>query len=193
MRSVHDFLHDATHSLVSGIIVHNEKDAEGMMGLARLMEVFDVIDEDIIQCWNGRCEMSNGLCRKFTQEKALSMHDNLEKVSQTERYKGYDWFDRTRGGQSDHSDSNALLAMGLRETQAADVFITQKWVQNRVWHLCLDHGLLRSHSDRHELTFGYAVTIAESTLEICRSLRLSSMEAHGIGFVCLSSYFVICT
>jgi hypothetical protein len=33
-------------------------------------------------------------------------------------------------------------AMGLRETQAADVFITQKWLQNRVWLLSSTHGLL---------------------------------------------------
>ncbi|KAJ5570323.1 uncharacterized protein N7459_009753 [Penicillium hispanicum] len=178
-RSVHDFLHNATHSLVSGIIVHNEKDAEGMMGLARLMELFDVIDEDFIHCWNRRCDMSSGFCQRFTEAKALSMHDSLERVSEAERYKGYDWFERAKG---DRNESNALLAMGLRETQAADVFITQKWVQNRVWLLCLNHGLLRAHSERPELTFGYAVSIAESTLQTCRSLRLSSMEAHGIGY-----------
>lgn len=181
MRSVHDFLHNATHSLVSGIIVHNEKDAEGMMGLARLMELFDAIDEDFIHCWNRRCDLRNGYCQRFTEEKALSMYDSLEKVSQAERYTGYDWFERAK---VDGNDNNALLAMGLRETQAADVFITQKWVQNRVWLLCLNHGLLRTQSDRVELTFGFAVTIAESTIQLCRSLRLSSMEAHGIGFVC---------
>ncbi|GLI81453.1 hypothetical protein PoHVEF18_009834 [Penicillium ochrochloron] len=128
MRSVHDFLHNATHSLVSGIIVHNEKDAEGMMGLARLMELFDAIDEDFIHCWNRRCDLRNGYCQRFTEEKALSMYDSLEKVSQAERYTGYDWFERAK---VDGNDNNALLAMGLRETQAADVFITQKWVQNR--------------------------------------------------------------
>lgn len=180
MRSVHDFLHNATHSLVSGIIVHNEKDAEGMMGLARLMELFDAIDEDFIHCWNRRCDLRNGYCQRFTEEKALSMYDTLEKVSQEERYTGYDWFERAK---VDSNDNNALLAMGLRETQAADVFVTQKWVQNRVWLLCLNHGLLRTQSDRPELTFGFAVTIAESTIQLCRSLRLSSMEAHGIGFV----------
>lgn len=183
MRSVHDFLHNATHSLVSGIIVHNEKDAEGMMGLARLMELFDVIDEEFINCWNRRCNVRDGFCRTFTEAKALSMYDSLERISQTERYRGYDWFDRAKG---DGNDSNALLAMGLRETQAADVFITQKWVQNRIWVLCLNHGLLRAQSERPELTFGYSVSVAESTLQLCRSLRLSSMEAHGIGFVCCS-------
>ncbi|KAJ5246909.1 hypothetical protein N7468_001892 [Penicillium chermesinum] len=180
MRSVHEFLHNATHSLVSGIIVHNEKDAEGMMGLARLMELFDAIDEDFINCWNRRCDIDSGFCQKFTEAKALSMHNSLERITQAERYKGYDWFERAK--VDGNNDNNALLAMGLRETQAADVFITQKWVHNRVWLLCLNHGILRSHSDRPELTFGYAVTVAESALQICRSLRLSSMEAHGIGF-----------
>jgi hypothetical protein len=182
MRSVHDFLHNATNSLVSGIIVHNEKDAEGMMGLVRLMELFDAIDEDFIYCWNRRCDLRNGYCERFTEAKALSMYDSLQQVSQAERYKGYDWFEKAK---VDGNDNNALLAMGLRETQAADVFITQKWVQNRVWLLCLNHGLLRTQSDRPELTFGFAVNIAESTIQLCRSLRLSSMEAHGIGFVCV--------
>lgn len=181
MRSVHDFLHNATHSLVSGIIVHNEKDAEGMMGLARLMELFDVIDEDVVHCWNQRCDISKGFCSRFTEAKAMSMYDSLDRISQVERFKGYDWFERAKG---DQNDNNALLAMGLRETQAADVFITQRWIQNRVWLLCLNHGFLRSHSERPDLTFGYAVSIAESTLQLCRSLKLSSMEAHGIGFVC---------
>lgn len=181
MRSVHEFLHNATHSLVSGIIVHNENDAEGMMGLARMMELFDAIDEDFINCWNRRCDIGSGYCQKFTQAKALSMHDSLQRISQAERYKGYDWFERAK--VDGNEDSNALLAMGLRETQAADVFITQKWVQNRVWLLCLNHGLLRPDYDRPELTFSYAVTVAESAVQICRSLRLSSMEAHGIGFV----------
>ncbi|OGE46669.1 hypothetical protein PENARI_c103G06842 [Penicillium arizonense] len=72
--------------------------------------------------------------------------------------------------------------MGLRETQAADVFITQRWIQNRVWLLCVYHGFLRSYSERPDLTFGYSVFIAKSTLQLRRSLKLSSMEAHGIEF-----------
>ncbi|KAJ5985111.1 hypothetical protein N7499_008611 [Penicillium canescens] len=179
MRSVHDFIHSATHSVVSGIIVHNEKDAEGMMGLARMMELFDAIDEDVIDCWNRRCDISNGYCQRLTEAKALSIHQNLSRINQAERYRGYDWFERAKGGRGE--TNNVLLAMGLRETQAADVFITQKWLQNRVWLLSSTHGLLSVHSERPEMTFGYAVTVAESTLQLCQSLRLSSMEAHGIG------------
>lgn len=182
MRSVHDFIHSATHSVVSGIMVHNEKDAEGMMGLARMMELFDAIDEDVIDCWNRRCDSSNGYCPRLTKVKALSIHQNLNRVNQAERYRGYDWFERAKGGRGE--TSNATFAMGLRETQAADVFITQKWLQNRVWLLSSTHGLLSAHSEHPELTFGYAVSVAETTLQLCQSLRLSSMEAHGIGLVC---------
>lgn len=152
-----------------------------MMGLARLMELFDAIDEDVIDCWNRRCTINNGYCEKLTQEKALAIHQNLGRISPSERFKGYDWFERAKSVPGE--TQSALLSMGLRETQSADIFITQKWLQNRIWVLCSTHGLLRPISDRHELSFNYAISIAKETLAICQSLRLSSMEAHGIGLV----------
>ncbi|KAF9892173.1 hypothetical protein FE257_002579 [Aspergillus nanangensis] len=181
MRSVQDFIHSATHSLVSGIIVHNEKDAEGMMGLARLMELFDAVDEDVIDCWNQRCKINSGYCERLTETKALEIHQNLGHVSESERYSGYDWFKRGKSATSDFP--NARPAMYLRETQCADIFITKKWLQNRVWVLCFTHGLLRPSSEHPELSFNYAITVALDTLRICQSLRLSSLEAHGIGLV----------
>ncbi|KAH8431248.1 CeGAL family transcription factor [Aspergillus melleus] len=162
MRSVHDFIHSATHSLVSGIIVHNEKDAKGMMGLARLMELFDAVDEDVVDCWNRRCSINAGYCDRLTEAKALAIHQNLSRVSESERYKGYDWFERSKSASG--GSRGAYPAMGLRETQCADVFITKKWLQNRVWVLCSAHGLLKPTSDHEELCF-------------------TSMEAHGIGLV----------
>ncbi|KAL4898489.1 hypothetical protein BDV59DRAFT_5588 [Aspergillus ambiguus] len=177
-RSVQDFIHTAAHSLVSGIIVHNEKDAEGMMGLARLMELFDAIDEEVVDCWNRRCTVNSGYCERLTQGKALEIHQNLGHVDESERYKGYDWFKRSK------SEAQPVRStVGLRETQCADIFITKKWLQNRVWVLCSTHGLLTAKSEHPELSFGYAVTLAIETLKICQSLRLSSMEAHGIGLV----------
>ncbi|KAG2417229.1 hypothetical protein HFD88_008448 [Aspergillus terreus] len=178
-RSVQDFIHSATHSVVSGIIVHNEKDAEGMMGLARLMELFDAIDEEVVDCWNRRCTINSGYCERLTQEKALDIYRNLDHVSESERYKGYDWFKRSKSAPSEVSAVRSTV--GLAETQSADIFITKKWLQNRVWVLCSTHGLLKSTSEHHELCFGYAITLAMETLKICQSLRLSSMEAHGIG------------
>lgn len=182
MRSVHEFIHGASHRVVSGIIVHNEHDAEGMMGLARLMELFDAIDEDVVDCWNRRCNIdNNGYCERLTAAKALIIHQNLARVSFSERYKGYDWFERTKA--TPNEAQAAHQAVGLKETQCADIFITQKWLQNRLWVLCLTHGLLGPVLDRPELTFNYAIFIANEALQICKSLRISSMEAHGIGLV----------
>lgn len=182
MRSVHEFIHGASHRVVSGIIVHNEHDAEGMMGLARLMELFDAIDEDVVDCWNRRCNIdNNGYCERLTAAKALIIHQNLARVSLSERYKGYGWFERTKAAPNEAQAAHQ--AVGLKETQCADIFITQKWLQNRLWVLCLTHGLLGPVSDRPELTFNYAIFIANEALQICKSLRISSMEAHGIGLV----------
>lgn len=187
MRPTADFIHSATHSLVSGVIVHNEKDAAGMMGLALLMELFDAIDEDIIECWNGRCDAASGHCRKLDEAKAINIHQNLSHVSDAERYESNDWFDpEPTGGAGGQGGIARSLGGVLRETQCADVLVTQKWLQNRVWHLCLGHGLLKIDSPHMEMTFNYSVTLAMQTLDLCRSLRISSMEAHGIGLVCLA-------
>ena len=186
MLSTDDFTR-TPHSLVSGIIVHNEQDAAGMMGLALLMELFDAIDEDIIDCWNGHCDASSGHCQKLNENRILAIHENLRHVSDYQRYKSNDWFDPD--GLS-NTPAHTGIANGLksilRETQCADVLIAQKWLHNRVWHLCVSHNLLKIQSDYPELCFGYAVYLAESTLDICRSLRISSMEAHGIGLVSFS-------
>ncbi|RAK79784.1 CeGAL family transcription factor [Aspergillus fijiensis CBS 313.89] len=180
MRPVHDFIHTATHSLVSGIIVHNEKDAEGMMGLARLMELFDAIDEDVVDCWNQQCSIQAGYCEQLTAAKALVIHQNLNRVSESELYKGYNWFESSKLA---HGGDQNRPTIGLRETQSADVFITKKWLQNRIWVLCSTHGFLRPVSEHRELCLDFAVTLAQETLDICRALPLSSMEAHGIGLV----------
>ena len=185
MRSAYHFISSTTQSLVSGVIVHNEKDAEGMIGLARLMELFDAIDEDVIDCWNRRCNIDRGCCEKLTKDRVLSIHRNIAESGQPELYKSRGLVrceKPTQGGAQ-----IATPAIGLSETQRADVFITQKWLQNRIWVLSSTHGLLSAKPgcDKH-LRFEYATSIAQSTLEICQSLRLSAMEAHGIGLVSLT-------
>lgn len=184
MRPTDGFIHSATHSLVSGIIVHNEKDAAGMMGLALLIEIFDAVDEEIVDCWNGRCKVGTSQCRGFDQAKALDIHRSLAHVSDPSRYKSNDWFDPDHSRFDSHSaQASRNLSTFLAETQCADVLITQRWVQNRLWHLCLSHGLLKADSETRELSFHYAFSIAEATLDVCRSVRISAMEAHGIGIV----------
>lgn len=177
-------IENATQSVVSGIIVHNERDAAGMMGLALLMELFDAIDEDIIDCWNGRCHADKGRCQKLDESKVLAVHDHLSRVSDAKRYQSNDWFDPDDEGLHRRESSiTKTLSSLLRETQCADVLVTQKWLQNRVWHLCREHRLIKIHSERPELRWDYPISLAETTMEFSQSLRISSMEAHGIGLV----------
>lgn len=185
MRPTDDFLHNATHSLVSGIVVHNEKDAAGMMGLALLMEIFDSIDEEILTCWNSRCNASAGKCQILTANRVLDIYQNLARVSNSSRYNSNDWFDPESTNSNITGEENATKTLGsfLTETQCADVLISQKWVQDRLWNLSLSHGLLHLQSEHMELQFSYAFHNAEKTLELCKTLRISAMEAHGIGIV----------
>lgn len=225
-----DEIRNATQRLVSGIIVHTEKDAAGMMGLALLMEIFDAIDEDILICWNARCNVStkhgDGECHILTEAKALSIYQNLARVSDASRYRGGgrnsdrfepEFLDESRRYSGDDNNNNdqttstntpqRVSSRGngegedredinnearilrdfvfLSETQCADILVTQKWVQDRLWNLCFSHGLLSSQPKplHPGLSFGYAQKNAEKALRLCRLLRISALEAHGVGIV----------
>ncbi|KAH8689612.1 hypothetical protein BGW36DRAFT_308454 [Talaromyces proteolyticus] len=199
VRSV-DEMNNTTQRLVSGIIVHNDMDAAAMMGLTLLMEIFDAIDEEILVCWNSRCSITTtGKCQNLTESKVLNIYHNIAGVSNVSRYMYHrknDHFDvnnntflpdQNRGENrqqvSEELDEIRILRDFLSETQCADVLVTQKWVQDRLWNLCFSHGLLRLHSEQKELCFRYAFDNAVKTLELCRSLRISAMEAHGVGMI----------
>jgi hypothetical protein len=199
---------------VSGIIVHTEKEAAGMLGLSLLMEIFDAIDEEILICWNARCSASrkhgDGKCQILTEAKVLSIYRNLSKVgSGAGRYgsnnkKNDDYFELD-GGETGGNDggrrrrtttppptstspelnSVETFRTFLSETQCADILLTRKWVQDRVWNLCFTHGLLRLglETEHPELRLTYAMDNAARAMELCRVLRISAIEAHGVGIV----------
>ncbi|KAK9477819.1 putative C6 transcription factor [Lipomyces japonicus] len=184
MDRIEDLTQRVTCSLVSGIIVHDEKDAVAMIGLTLLMEIFDSIDEEIMGCWNARCGALDLRCEIFSESKALAIHQSFARVSDSSRYRSNEWFDLDFSTINSFSkEPIKLLRSFLSETQAADVLVTQKWMQNRLWHLCLTHNFLQVDSKHPELCFNYAFYLAETTLELCRSLRISAMEAHGIGII----------
>ncbi|KAL3459405.1 hypothetical protein BJX64DRAFT_279201 [Aspergillus heterothallicus] len=206
-----------THRLdISGIIVHTEKEAEGMLGLSLLMEIFDAIDEEILICWNSRCTASthgDGKCRILTEAKVLTIHQNLTKIgSGAGRYGGGknrndDYFEINSGDVANEHGPQIITATTspestpeeaasverlrtfLSETQCADILLTRKWVQDRLWNLCFTHGLLQPYhsssagASREELEFTYALANATQALELCRVLRISSIEAHGVGII----------
>ena len=75
------------------------------------------------------------------------------------------------------------------KNEHGDVLLTCLWLQNRLWHLALTHGLLAFSNHCPILRLDFAVKLAEQTLEVCKSFRISSFEGHGQGLV--SSLFTL--
>jgi hypothetical protein len=167
------------------MVVNNEKDASALMGLSVLTEIFAAIAEDDIDCWTGNCGAIHGTCAKHDASKVLYLHDRIRRVDCDSHYRDYDRLNLDE--PIDVHQERMEIPTGFKSqhliSQYADILITQKWLQNRLWLLCLNHDLLSANSNRPELLFTYGVSLAESTLDICRSLPLSSMEAHGVGLV----------
>jgi hypothetical protein len=148
-------------------------DTLGMTGLLYLMETFDAIDESVVECWAGYCRYSDGRCETFDRPQAVRM------------------FRAQRGaregcltGSLSFEPAASLLPMPqLLESQQADISVTQSWLTNRLWELCMSHGLLLENSDHAELRFDFAYHIANEMVSVCESMSLSSMEVHGVGLI----------
>ncbi|KKP03050.1 hypothetical protein THAR02_04819 [Trichoderma harzianum] len=182
MPSISDnLLSSSSHGLLSGMIVYNEKDAAALMGLSVLMELFSAIQDDFIGCWNATCAATEGGCSKSNEKTVLQVHEKLARVRGQHLYSHYDRLildeEPLDGAARDVLDDQIIV------TQHADIIITQKWLQNRLWYLCLAHNLLKPNSKHFELQFDYAIRIAESTLTLCQKLPVSFMEAHGVGLI----------
>ena len=177
IRFMHEFINNALSNKISTLIAHDDMDAAGMMGLIQLMQLFDGIDEDIVNCWNNRCQATNGICKTFDRLRALKIFQTQFDVYQSQTSGIISYYSLIR------PDGKRMSISDLKDGQQADVLITQQWLLNRLWQLCYTHGLLTLDSEHIELRFEYAIAIASSTLEICNSLSLSSMEVHGIGLV----------
>lgn len=177
MRIMHESINNATSNKISSLIVHDDMDAAAMIGLIQLMQLFDGIDEDIINCWNDRCQAKSGRCTTFDRLRALKIFQTQSDVYQSQISGSVTYYPLVR------PDGKRMSISDLKDGQQADVLITQQWLLNRIWQLCYSHDLLTVDSEHTELRFEYAVAIASSTLEICKSLSLSSMEVHGVGLI----------
>jgi hypothetical protein len=163
---------DAT-AFITSLIFQDQADSVGMTGLLYLMDAFDAFDGSVIECWLGYCNYSDGTGDSFDRRRALQMFRAL--------YKGRE---ASMGGNISFVPSASPMPLSeLLETQQADISITQLWLLNRLWNLCLSHGLVREQSEHAELEFMFACRIARAMMETCRALSLASMEVHGVGFV----------
>jgi hypothetical protein len=163
---------DAT-AFISSLIFQDQADAVVMTGLLYLMDAFDTFDGSVIECWLGYCNCSDGACESFDRRRALQMFRAQYKAREA----------CIDGNISFAPSASPMPLSKLLETQQADISITQLWLLNRLWNLCLSHGLVREQSDHPELEFMFASRIARAMLETCGKLTLASMEVHGVGFV----------
>lgn len=171
-RFMQAFDSDAATEYISHLIFQEQSDAVGMTGLLYLMETFDAIDESVIECWNGYCKYSDGACELFDRRRSLQMFRAQHRAR-----------DACLNGAISFAPSASPLPLHeLVDSQQADITITQFWLLNRLWFLCLSHGLLRDSSDHVELCYSYACHVASQLLVQCDRFALSAMEVHGVGF-----------
>lgn len=149
----------------------DQADAIGMTGLLYLMETFDAIDESVVECWTGYCKYSDGCCETFDRRRAIQMFRAQRRAREG----------CLMGAISFEPSATLLPLTQLLESQQADISVTQFWLLNRLWNLCMSHGLLRDSSDHAELRIDFAYHVANALLIVCDHFALASMEIHGVG------------
>lgn len=151
----------------------DQTDVLGMTGLLYLMETFDAIDESVVECWAGYCRYSDGRCETFDRRQAIRMFRAQRRAREG----------CLTGTLSFEPSASLLPLQQLLESQQADISVTQVWLTNRLWELCMSHGLLLESSDHAELRFDFAYHIANELVSVCTMLSPSSMEVHGVGLI----------
>ena len=154
----------------------DQADTIGMTGLLYLMETFDAIDERVVECWIGFCKFSDGCCETFDRRRAIQMFRAQHRAREN----------CLIGGISFEPSASLIPLEQLLESQQADISVTQFWLLNRLWNLCMSHGLLRDNSDHAELRYDFAYHVADALLTSCEKLSLPSMEVHGVGLVVMA-------
>ena len=154
-------------------VSQDNTDALNMIGLVYLMEIFDAIDESVVECWIGACKFSDGYCETFDRRRAIRMFRAQHRLQEA----------CLTGDVSFDSSTSRSPLNQLPETQRVDISVTQLWLLNRLWNLCSSHGLLRDVSDHPELRFDFAYHIASTLTITCDDLSLAAMEVHGVGFI----------
>ncbi|CAD0090131.1 unnamed protein product, partial [Aureobasidium vineae] len=151
----------------------DQTDTIGMTGLLYLMETFDAIDESVVECWAGYCKYSDGRCETFDRRQAIRMFRAQRRAREA----------CLIGCLSFEPSTSLSPLQQLLESQQADISVTQFWLTNRLWELCMSHGLLLDSSDHAELRFDFAYHVANELLSVCEFLNLASMEVHGVGLI----------
>lgn len=146
------------NSEVVATIVRNEPNDY----LSRRLLLFDAIDERILDCWNGRCQLQD--CRTLSPQCIVDIHTNLD-------LNGRQFGDRWS------------LVSEQSNIQACDLGITSTWLQTRLWEMSLHHGMVFEDAESEQLRPALAFEMAYIAVGICRETPLQCLEACGIGHV----------
>lgn len=132
-----------------------------IQGLLYLANLFDTIDEGLLNCWEGWCHKTDGVCDATDRRQILTVTKRV----------------MTIGVNMDSS------AKAINEAQKTDILITQLWILNRIWHLSRSHSLLHPHSEHPMLTSEFGVALACAAAAIFRQHSPHSFEVHGMGML----------
>ncbi|KAH8691542.1 hypothetical protein BGW36DRAFT_363872 [Talaromyces proteolyticus] len=164
---------------------NDEADAKTVSGLKRMVELFDLIDERLVDCWNGHCAADKeGRCTMFTREDAVKFYKIQYITLQSQNlYTPANHSAKPGNPTAILPESDTYFADRLPETQEVDILISRQWLHHRMWQLCLKHEYLTQNDEMPEFRLDYIATIAQKLLRVCRTSSLSSMEVHGVGLV----------
>ncbi|KAF5017832.1 hypothetical protein F66182_10203 [Fusarium sp. NRRL 66182] len=98
------------------------------VGFNCLIELFLILDETFLACWQSQRDAISGLTVQWIESKQVQL-DQAEMNAATAE---------ARMGAAGH--------VGFTELQRADLFITRLWLRTVLWQLALSQGLLRSGS-----------------------------------------------
>lgn len=163
------------------------------------LKLFDVVDENFVDCWNRKCPGQG--CRHFDKDRAIalwkSFTDDVRQTSSApssarERSFGMDEVPSLESSEQGSAPSSRPRSYSHQlpptpvqrgQIQRADVEVTRHWLLNRLWLITLSHGLLSIDAKDPPLRVDHAIHVAKSVLDICNyNLSMASMEAHGVGF-----------
>ncbi|THY18538.1 hypothetical protein D6D01_07246 [Aureobasidium pullulans] len=160
-------------SLTSYSAHRDKTDSIGMISLLYFMEAYNAIDESVVECWAGYCKYSYGHCEVFDQRLALRMFRAQERARK-------DWL---TGSISSEPSTPLLSVYQLLESQQIAIVVIHFWLMNKIWELCMSHGLLRDDSEHRELRLDFAYHVAYKFGTSCHAMNLHALEVHGVGIV----------
>ncbi|KAG2172610.1 hypothetical protein INT44_002625 [Umbelopsis vinacea] len=149
------------------------------------LKLFDIVDEDFVDCWNGRC--SGTKCHNRDMNKAIALYtaftnDTASKALETKvlAIKNPSTPNNERNAGHDNQYRSTSQWQPL-EIQLTDVLVTRQWLLNRLWYICLSHGLIDPKAAHIALRPDFPIRIARDMLDTCSKLSIYSLEAHGLG------------